>query len=241
MAIDLFKNHGVVLNSLICETMMCTPESWDEGNFNIKRVNDSIVCTITNNEEESRENASDNIYGLCEKLFYYMANTGSEWTNAKITYSKNGSLSIETQFAYRDQNKNDHMEIVNLPITDSELSVLVNSFIKSYEEWNAFAFERRDISKNTTTDPSYQSYKKLIETYCFKDKRFQGLAYGSESSHSLRDEKIVSVIQSGEYGIVNTLNTKAEEHEYHFIYIKRWFLDELYYVDSYSGRKYECL
>jgi hypothetical protein len=67
------------------------------------------------------------------------------------------------------------------------------------------------------------------------------LAYGGESSHSLRNEKIVSVIQSGECGIVNALNTKAEEHEYHFIYEERWFLDELYYVDSYSGRKYECL
>jgi hypothetical protein len=47
MAIDLFKNYGVVLNSLICETMMCTPDSWVGGNISIERVNDSIVSKIT--------------------------------------------------------------------------------------------------------------------------------------------------------------------------------------------------
>jgi hypothetical protein len=219
----------------------CTPEPWDGGNVTIRRTNESVTCKISNNKHDIFESPSEKFNGLCEKLYYYMANTGKEWTNAIISYTKNGPFVIEAQFDFGGEIKNDKLELINLSASDSELTFIVRDFIKAYEEWNTFAFERRDISKNTTTDPSYLSYKNLIETYSHKDKKFQGLAYGGESSHSLRNEKIISVIQSGKYGIVNTLNTKDDEHEYHFIYESRWILDELFYVDPYSGRKYECL
>jgi hypothetical protein len=171
-----------------------------------------------------------------------MANIGNDWSKATITYRNDVSLDVEMSFEYEKGSQSSHFEIKDLPDSDSELSDIVKLFIKDYEDWNAFAYERRNISKNTREDISYQSYKQLIQKYCHKDKKFQGLSYGGESSHSQYNEKINCVIQSDDYGIVNTSNAKGDEYEYHFfINGGRWVLDEVYYIDFCSGRKYESL
>jgi len=74
-----------------------------------------------------------------------------------------------------------------------QLKEIVESFINDYDDWNTFAFENMESEDDTLEDPTYLKYKELIDKYCEPGKKFQGLAYGGESSHSLKREKIIAI------------------------------------------------
>ncbi|WP_299246565.1 hypothetical protein [uncultured Aquimarina sp.] len=89
-------------------------------------------------------------------------------------------------------------------------------------------------------------YDDLILKFCDSEKKYQGLAYGSESSHCIEQEQIIEELISEDKAIVKTLfkNKKFDfiqhNYEYHFEKIKdRWVLNEVYLVDD--DGQYECL
>jgi len=69
------------------------------------------------------------------------------------------------------------------------------------------------------------------------------MAYGSESSHSIATEDIISVASKGNKATVKTKQNGSlgypNFYEYQFIKEEgKWFLEELFYDD---GQKYESL
>lgn len=124
-----------------------------------------------------------------------------------------------------------------------DLENTVKAFINDYEEWNAFAYENSETSSNEINDPTFVKYKAIIVKYCPPNKKFQGLAYGSASSHSLSTEEIISTEVNGENALVKTKQTDSSGYpsfyEYEFINIQgKWYLNELFYND---GQRYESL
>lgn len=122
---------------------------------------------------------------------------------------------------------------------------LTKGFIKEYKEWNDFACSR--WSDNGKSDYEIEKmYDDLILKFCSPEKKYQGLAYGSESNHCPEQEQIISENIESTTAIVKTkfINKKFSflnhDYEYHFtLSNNKWVLEELYLVDD--DGKYKSL
>jgi len=123
---------------------------------------------------------------------------------------------------------------------------LTKEFIIDYKKWNDFAF---DTSKNKDEKADYKiekMYDDLILKFCSPEKKYQGLAYGSDSDHCPNQELVIEEIIDSTKAIVKTKFTNEKfsfiqhDFEYHFILNEnKWILEELYLVDD--DGKYKSL
>lgn len=123
---------------------------------------------------------------------------------------------------------------------------LTKEFIIEYKKWNDFAFSTGESKDKNTEDKIGKMYDDLILEFCSPEKKYQGLAYGSDSSHCPKQELVVEEIIDSTKAIVKTKFTHEKfsfiEHdfEYHFILNEgKWILEELYLVDA--DGKYKSL
>lgn len=114
-------------------------------------------------------------------------------------------------------------------------------FIADYKQWNDFAFKNGD--NLLLIEEKYK--ENIITKFCLPLKKFQNLAYGSQSSHCPLKEKIVSENTRSNVSVITTRFKDrtlgiVDNYEYHYVKVEdKWYLNEVYYVDS-EG-KYEGL
>lgn len=123
---------------------------------------------------------------------------------------------------------------------DNELTPLqlTEKFITDYETWRAYAWKEKE--KNTAEKEWNigKSYDNLILKYCGQDKKYQSLAYGTDtevwSDFSILDELIKT-----NNAIIKVKYTHPQfnfiERTYEFHFAKkdnRWLLVEKYFVDD---------
>ncbi|WP_345276747.1 hypothetical protein [Litoribaculum gwangyangense] len=127
-------------------------------------------------------------------------------------------------------------------LTPEELTL---AFIKDYYEWNEYAF-RTDRGNGSNDAEIERNYRKIIRKYCIPQKDYQGITFGSESSHHPEYEKIVTT-DSKESKVIIKTHFNDPNHpysiadwEYHFLFIKgKWLLEEVYYIAEEA--KYKAL
>jgi hypothetical protein len=121
---------------------------------------------------------------------------------------------------------------------------LTTEFIAEYKKWNDFAFGHKD-----DLDAQHQihkGYDDLILKFCSSEKQYQGLAYGSSSTHCPKQELILEEHADLTKTIIKTRFTNEKfsfikhDFEYHFVLNEqKWILEEVYLVDA--DGKYKCL
>lgn len=123
---------------------------------------------------------------------------------------------------------------------------LTKEFIIDYKKWNDFAFSSKESKDKDAEYKIEKMYDELILKFCSPEKKYQGLAYGSDSDHCPKQELIIEEIIDSKKAIVKTKFTNEKfsfiEHnyEYHFIQNEgKWILEELYLVDD--DGKYKSL
>ncbi|WP_289645390.1 hypothetical protein [Maribacter aestuarii] len=123
---------------------------------------------------------------------------------------------------------------------------ITKEFIIDYKKWNDFAFA---VKENKDENGQYKigkMYDDLILKFCSPEKKYQGLAYGSDSDHCPKQELVIEEIIDAAKAIVKTKFTNEKfsfiehDYEYHFTLIEnKWILEELYLVDD--DGKYKSL
>lgn len=124
---------------------------------------------------------------------------------------------------------------------------LVIEFIHDYHQWNAEALKlESNLPPTEGMNQAEIAYSKLLQKFCRPGFKGKAIAFGSESSHSPDLEEIVSKSVSEATAIVQTRAKSPSvagfiaDYEYHLAHISgRWYLTEIYYVDS--DGKYEGL
>ncbi|WP_299435031.1 NTF2 fold immunity protein [uncultured Maribacter sp.] len=116
---------------------------------------------------------------------------------------------------------------------------LTKEFIIDYKKWNDFAFSTKESKVENTKHKIGKMYDELILKFCSPEKKYQGLAYGSESDHCPKQELVIEELIDSKKAIVKTKFTNEKfsfiEHdfEYHFtLNGDQWILEELYLVDE---------
>lgn len=123
---------------------------------------------------------------------------------------------------------------------------LTKEFISDYKKWNDFAFASKESNDENMEYKIEKMYDDLILKFCSPEKKYQGLAYGSNSDHCPKQELITEEIINAGKAIVKTKFTNEKfsfikhDFEYHFILNEhKWILEELYLVDD--DGKYKAL
>lgn len=126
---------------------------------------------------------------------------------------------------------------------------IVLAFIQDYKSWNDRAHEEAESLEHSeqAMDRAEAEYEKLLSKYCRPGFSGEPIAFGSQSSHDISREKVVSVIIDGKNAIVKTKHTDKrgslemeDDYEYHLsLDGARWYLEQVYYVDA--DGKYEGL
>ena len=121
---------------------------------------------------------------------------------------------------------------------------LVIKFIAAYDKWNNKSFIASENGEDESMDIAEESYQILINTFCSAKVIPQGVAFGSESGHCLKNEKVIHSNLSGDKTVIVTKNTDSNgfvsDYEYHFEKNNNeWKLFSLLYIDE--EEQYECL
>lgn len=123
---------------------------------------------------------------------------------------------------------------------------LTNEFIIDYKNWNDFAFANKESKDENIKYKIGKKYDDLILKFCSPEKKYQGLAYGSNSDHCPKQELVIEEIIDSAKAIVKTKFTNEKfsfikhDYEYHFTLIEdKWILEEMYLVDD--DGKYKSL
>lgn len=121
--------------------------------------------------------------------------------------------------------------------------LLVQQFIEEYQEWNDKALKlSAQLPSGEGIKQAEAAYIELLKRFCLPAFKGQPIAFGTESDHSPRQERIVSSHISNQTAVVTTksestvVSSFVADYEYHLIYQSgRWYLTEVYYVDD-DGR-----
>ncbi|MEZ8188269.1 hypothetical protein ACED29_20920 [Shewanella sp. 5S214] len=121
---------------------------------------------------------------------------------------------------------------------------LVKSFIVDYKIWNDDSSIIYNKNRSDGMEEAENNYQRLIEKYCDPEVTVQGISFGSESTHSLDQEKIVKTVQKGNVALIHSKHIDADDfesdYEYHLKIVNgSWMLSSILYVDA--DGKYECL
>ena len=124
---------------------------------------------------------------------------------------------------------------LNVNLTPLEIT---KQFIEDYCQWNKYAFEQSETEKEEKDWNIGKSYDNLILKYCSSDKKYQGLAYGSDGE-MLQDFTFLEEIIMDDTAIVKVKYQNPEftfiEHLFEYHYKKtdnQYILDEKYLVND---------
>lgn len=116
---------------------------------------------------------------------------------------------------------------------------LTKTFIASYKKWNDFAYQQHKAKTPNANLNIAKMYDDIILEFCGPDKKYQGLAYGSEANHCPEQEQILGEKTTDRKAIVCTkfINQKfsflTHDYQYHFVlHHNNWRLEEVYLVDD---------
>lgn len=117
---------------------------------------------------------------------------------------------------------------------------LVNNFIIAYKQWNDNAIK----SSDDDMDMAEKEYADLINRFCSASVVPQGIAFGSDSSHSPDEETIIEVSGDKTKTIVKTKHIDDSNFISDYEYILEnndgnWLIRSLLYIDA--DGSYECL
>ena len=124
------------------------------------------------------------------------------------------------------------------------VSELTKSFIVEYKNWNDFAYKLNNVDSEKSHYKIGKMYDDIILKYCGSEKKYQGLAYGSDSNHCPEQEQVLKELIETSKAIVFTkfvnkkFNFLSHNYEYHFTLVDhKWILDEVYLVDDNGKHK----
>lgn len=118
---------------------------------------------------------------------------------------------------------------------------LVESFISDYQRWNDKAYSLSEAEVEYTGKAMEMAkdlyHKNIISKYCKPNFKGQPIAFGSDSSHDLEQEVILTEEIDGDAAIIKTQHANSNNFvaDYEYRLIKengRWFLEAVDYVDS---------
>ncbi|MDR7307411.1 hypothetical protein [Rhodoferax saidenbachensis] len=129
------------------------------------------------------------------------------------------------------------------PAFAAKPELLVQQFIEDYQEWNDKALKlSAQLPSGEGIKLAEAAYIELLKKFYLPSFKGQPIAFGTESDHSPRQERIVSSNISIKTAVVTTksestvVSNFVADYEYHLIYQpRRWYLEEVYYVDD-DGR-----
>jgi len=96
-----FEEYTDVLNPLVKETVLCSPEGWTKGELTIVCDGVQINYKLKNEEEEGIANISELLRDLIDELYVRMSSYGDTWSKAIVSYYReNNDLKFNTSFQY---------------------------------------------------------------------------------------------------------------------------------------------
>ena len=114
---------------------------------------------------------------------------------------------------------------------------VVNAFIADYLEWNRTAYQRQCDNPNGFIDEVLKLHQDLLNKFCEPGFIGEPIAFGSNSSHDPRREKIVFEEVSDISAVLRTTqrdeNEFVADYEYRLVFkSNRWFLLAVDYIDA---------
>jgi hypothetical protein len=98
---DKLEEYNDVVTRLVSETVSCTPAEWDHGALTIDCDGRRIDYKLKNEQQPGTARISGELRALCEELYARMSRQGDTWTQAIITFNREGDdVEFETAFQY---------------------------------------------------------------------------------------------------------------------------------------------
>lgn len=125
----------------------------------------------------------------------------------------------------------------SVAISKESPETLVRQFQQDYMEWNNHAFSLRDSKPNEYMELAGKTWRALLTKYTLPDFVGEPIAFGSESSHDPKKEKILSVKHANNTAVITTQYIVPDGyspiHKYHLIFQdERWYLTQIYLSDE---------
>lgn len=126
----------------------------------------------------------------------------------------------------------------SVAMSNESPEILVRQFQQDYMEWNDYAFSLMGSKPDEYTELADKAWRRLLTKYTLPDFVGEPIAFGSESSHDLKKEKILSVVKSTNNITVVTTQYIVPDgyspiYEYYLIFQDgRWYLTQVYFVDE---------
>ncbi len=107
MSGNKFTQQTEILNTLVSESIKCTPESWTSGTLTISCDGSAINYSLKNKNEEEKAQITDQLRSCCEQLYVAMRDQGDVWLEAIIEFnqSKDEEWSFNSNFKYPEENE----------------------------------------------------------------------------------------------------------------------------------------
>jgi len=109
MSEEKFKEYNPILESLVAESIRCSPKTWSNGVLTIECNGRAINYMLNNSESEDKANISKDLARLCEQIYVTMSQHGDTWSQSIVSFfEKDGSWSYNVEFNYL--NKGERLE-----------------------------------------------------------------------------------------------------------------------------------
>ncbi len=251
MSENKLQQYNEIINSLISESIHCSPSSWSEGKLTIDCDGHAMNCALKNSNSDDKAKLSEKLRALCEELYVTMAKNNDVWTTATMHfYKEKDSWHFNTDFIYPEAEEKLEDDPSVSDDTRELLKEKVANFIKDYFDWNTEAYERSKDTSDKGQENIHiteQKYDEIISKYCPPNFLRQPIAFGSEPNHDPSNEKIIEVIATKDRSLIKTKHTRlmggidlSDEYEYGLGLIDdTWYLLSVCVVID--GEKYDSL
>lgn len=97
----VLEESNRLLNSLIFESVKCSPTSWDQGKLTISFDGQMVLYKLKNKKSNKKAVISSALRQLCEDFCVLMWANGNQWREAEISFTrKNGEINFNASFNY---------------------------------------------------------------------------------------------------------------------------------------------
>ena len=98
---EKLERYSDVMTRLVSETLACTPIEWTKGALTIDTDGTRIDYKLKNDDEPTKAVISEKLRDLIDELYVRMAHGGDVWTQAIVTFWREGNnLKFNTTFQY---------------------------------------------------------------------------------------------------------------------------------------------
>lgn len=96
-----FEESNLLLNSLVVESIRCSPTSWNEGKLTINFDGEMVLYKLKNKKSNKKAEISPALRQLCEDFCVLMWANDNQWREAEISFTrKNGEVNFKVNFNY---------------------------------------------------------------------------------------------------------------------------------------------